>query len=173
MHIRPATLDDIPALLEIYAPYVLTSAATFEYDVPSLDTWYERCQTLMQHFPYLVACDNTNKIVGYAYLSYWNSRPAASKSCETSIYLAQDARSLGIGRVLYQSLEEAGRAQGITHLCARITWKEQDDQLDPHYSPVSVNFHTAMGWSWCGVLHRCGYKFDRWYDLVWMEKSLV
>lgn len=66
IHIRPAVADDAPALLDIYAPYVIETAITFEYEVPTLDDFRQRIKNTLHTHPYLVI-ERDGEIVGYAY----------------------------------------------------------------------------------------------------------
>ncbi len=86
-----------------------------------------------------------------------------------SIYLDRGARRRGLGRQLYEALEEALSAQGILNLYAVIAWPEREDE---YLSTNSADFHAHLGYTLAGHLHKCGCKFGRWYDLIWMEKLI-
>lgn len=94
IHIRPAVSDDAPALLDIYAPYVIGTAITFEYEVPTLDDFRQRIKNTLHTHPYLVM-ERDGEIVGYAYTGQLGSRAAYAWAAETSIYLRQDCRRGG------------------------------------------------------------------------------
>jgi hypothetical protein len=96
IHIRPAVSDDAPALLDIYAPYVIETAITFEYEVPTLDDFRQRIKNTLHTHPYLVM-ERDGEIVGYAYTGQLGSRAAYAWAAETSIYLRQDCRRGGFG----------------------------------------------------------------------------
>ena len=164
--IRPATTADAPALVKIYRPYVEHTAITFEYDTPSIEEFAQRIETISNKHPYLVLEEEGN-ILGYAYASPLSPRPAYNWSVELSIYVQEKSRHSGFGKALYQALEEALKQQGIRNLYACITYPETND---PYVTKNSVQFHTHMGYHLAGTFHRCGYKFNRWYDVVWMEK---
>lgn len=166
--IRPATVRDAPALLEIYAPYVEQTAITFEYTVPSLEDFTDRIRKTLAVYPYLVA-QQDGRILGYAYASRFQQRAAYDWAVELSVYIRQDARRLGLGRQLYQALEDVLRAQNVLNVNACIAVPAQPD---PYLTDGSVLFHQHMGYAMVGRFHQCGYKFDRWYDMVWMEKAL-
>lgn len=169
MRIRTASPDDASALLAIYAPYVTDTAITFEYDVPTLEDFRQRIETTLQTYPYLVA-EQDGQLLGYAYTGPMGHRAAYAWSAETSIYLRQDCRRIGLGSRLYAALEEQSRAQNIQTLYACIAAPASDH--DPHLTRASIDFHTRLGYQTAAVFHRCGYKFDTWYDVVWMEKPL-
>lgn len=166
--IRTATLSDAQALLNIYSPYVEHTAITFEYDVPSVEEFASRIKNTLQKYPYLVA-EKNGRLLGYAYASPFHERPAYDWAVETSIYVDQNIKHQGIGRRLHDALEDALRSQGILNMNACIAYPpEEDEYLDKN----SVEFHTHMGYRLVGEFYKCGYKFHRWYNMVWMEKLL-
>ena len=165
---RTAAPADAKALLAIYTPYVEQTAITFEYDVPTLEEFTSRIQNTLRKFPYIIAEEN-NQILGYAYASPFKERAAYGWSVETSIYVKQDERQKGIGRILYDRLEEILKKQGILNVNACIGYPQIEDE---YLTQDSVRFHEKLGYSMVGTFHKCGYKFGRWYDMVWMEKHL-
>lgn len=166
--IRTANLDDAAALLAVYAPYVEQTAITFEYEVPSLEEFRGRIARTLRRYPYLVAEEN-GEILGYAYTGPFGERAAYSWAVETSIYLRQDVRGKGLGKRLYQALEDVSRAQHVQSLYACIAYPDADDA---HLSGNSVAFHTHLGYTTVGRFPHCGYKFGTWYNMAWMEKPL-
>lgn len=166
--IRTAALGDAAALLAIYAPYVEQTAITFEYEVPSLEEFRGRIAHTLRRYPYLVAEEN-GEILGYAYTGPFGERAAYSWAVETSIYLRQDIRGRGLGKRLYQALEDVSRAQNVQSLYACIAYPDTDDA---HLSGNSVAFHTHLGYTTVGRFPHCGYKFGTWYNMTWMEKTL-
>ena len=166
--IRTAALGDAAALLAIYAPYVEQTAITFEYEVPSLEEFRGRIAHTLRRYPYLVAEEN-GEILGYAYTGPFGERAAYSWAVETSIYLRQDVRGRGLGKRLYQALEDVSRAQHVQSLYACIAYP---DAADAHLSGNSVAFHTHLGYTTVGRFPHCGYKFGTWYNMTWMEKTL-
>ena len=105
-------------------------------------------------------------MLGYAYAGAFKERAAYDWSVETTIYLRQDQR----GRALYQALERCLAAQHIQNLNACIADPAQEG--DPYLTGASAAFHARLGYQLVGRFHKCGYKFGRWYDMVWMEKIL-
>ena len=168
MTIRSATPADVPALLAIYAPYVEKTAVSFEYDVPSEAEFARRMAGILARYPYLALAEG-DEILGYAYTGPFKGRAAYDWAVETTIYLRWDARGRGYGRALYEALEAALRERNILNCYACISWTEQPDEYLTHDSP---RFHERMGYRLCGTFRRCGYKFGRWYDMIWMEKML-
>ena len=168
MIIRLADVRDADEMLEIYAPYVEQTAVTFEYEVPAVEDFAKRVARVQQRYPWLVA-EQADEIIGYAYASAFHERPAYDWSAEVSVYVRQDCRGLGVGKSLYQMLEQMLALQGILNMNACIACGEAEDE---HLTDSSLRFHEKMGFSLVGRFHQCGYKFRRWYDVVWMEKAI-
>lgn len=168
MDFRTVTEEDAERLLEIYAPYVEKTAITFEYTVPSVEEFQGRIRKTLQKYPYIAAVSN-GKIIGYAYAGPFVGRAAYDWSVETSIYLDMNCRRQGIGGKLYGELENILSRMHILNLNACIGYPRQDDE---YLTGNSVQFHEHIGYRWVGQFHDCGYKFGRWYDMVWMEKML-
>lgn len=166
--IRTAVPEDAVALLEIYEPYVEHTAISFEYDVPSVEEFRERIVNRLEKYPYLVA-EVDGRILGYAYTSPFVGRAAYGWSAETTIYLREDCRKMGVGRALYEALEKVSKAQNILNLNACIGYPREEDE---YLTMNSVKFHEHMGYQMVGMFHNSGYKFGRWYHMVWMEKLI-
>lgn len=166
--IRIAETGDAEVLLGIYAPYVLETAITFEYEVPSLEEFTGRMNRIQSNYPWLVA-EMDGEIVGYAYAGTFKDRPAYDWSVETSIYVKKGQKRNGIGSRLYEALEACLSRQGILNVNACIAYPKQEDET---LTLDSVRFHEKYGYKEVGIFHDCGYKGGRWYDMIWMEKML-
>lgn len=127
-----------------------------------------RMKNTLAYYPYLVA-EKDGSILGYAYAGRLKGRAAYDWSCEVSVYIDRSAKKSGLGRRLYEALEEKLRRMGITNMYACITYPKEEDQ---YLSKDSAQFHAQMGFEKVGEFHRCGYKFDRWYNVIWMEKII-
>lgn len=156
-----ASEDDAAELLSIYAPYVTGTAITFEYAVPSVEEFRSRLRKTLTRYPYLVALKDET-IVGYAYASAFKDRAAYDLSAEPIVYVGQENWGEGIGKGLYQELEEILKEQHIVNLNACISYP----------NPGSVRFHECMGYTTVGHFTKCGYKLGRWWDMIWMEKTI-
>lgn len=168
MLIRSATKDDAGRLLEIYAYYVENTAISFEYHAPSLSEFKNRILRTLQSYPYLVL-EEDGVIQGYAYAGRLGERAAYLYSCEVSIYLAPDSRRKGYGRKLYEALESMLKDRGVQNMYARVVDPPEEDE---YLTRNSEQFHQHLGFSKVGTLHKCGYKFGRWYNILWMEKLI-
>ena len=166
--IRTATENDAEALLEIYEPYVRETAITFEYEVPSAEEFRSRIHNTLLKYPYLVAEQN-GEILGYVYAGPFHDRPAYDWAVETSIYVDCDRKRMGIGKKLHNALEEELKERGFLNMNACIAYPETKDE---HLDKNSAEFHAHLGYRMVGEFHKCGYKFNRWYNMVWMEKLI-
>ena len=169
IEIRTVTPEDAARLLEIYSYYVRNTAISFEYEVPSLEEFRERIINISKKHPYICAIED-GKIIGYAYAGVFHAREAYRHSVELSIYVDLERRRGGCGRALYDALEKRLKIQGIKNLyaCIAVPPKKADEYL----TFDSMKFHKKMGFKMAGHFHSCGIKFDRWYDMVYMEKIL-
>ena len=166
--LRSATPADAPVLLSIYGPYVEHTAITFEYDTPSVEEFADRIARVQTRFPYLIA-QSGDEVVGYAYAAAFHARKAYSWCVEVTVYVREECKGQGIGKLLYSKLEEILQAQGVLNLYACIAMPQVEDE---HLPRDSYTFHSHMGYRLVGTFDRCGYKFGRWYDMIWMEKRI-
>ena len=168
VNIRNARIADVRRILAIYDFYVKNTAITFEYDTPSLDEFKERMKKTMLRYPYLVI-EEDGVIQGYAYAGAFVGRAAYDWSCELTVYLDHTRQKCGMGRKIYEALEDALRKMGVLNLYACIGYPEEDDE---YLTKNSADFHAHLGFTKVGEFHKCGYKFGRWYHMIWMEKTI-
>jgi L-amino acid N-acyltransferase YncA len=165
--IRPSTDADLPAITAIYGHHVRTGTGTFEVDPPSADDMRgRRADVLSKGLPWLVAVEKTSeneKVLGYAYCNWFKPRPAYRFSAEDSIYLSPEAAGKGIGRTLLAELMAQAQRAGVRKLIAVI---------GDSANAGSIAVHKAAGFQPVGVLKSCGWKFDKWLDVVMMDKAL-
>ena len=166
--IREAQIEDAARLVEIYSHYITDTAVSFEYEVPSVDEFKARITKTKQKYPYLV-CEKDGVIVGYVYASAYSPRAAYDWTVTTSIYVDKNIHRQGIGASLYAELEERLKKQGIVNLLAGIAYCDPEDE---YLTKDSFKFHTKMGYEKVAQMKEVGKKFDRWYDLLWMQKRI-
>ena len=154
--IRLAEEHDVPGILEIYAPFILETAVTFEEMVPEEDSFWERIQLIMTELPFLV-CKIDGRIAGYAYASGYRSRASYRWTKEVSVYVHPDFQRKKVALALYTSLNELIRYQGIADLLAIITMPNKS----------SVAFHEYLGYRKCGEFSKVGYKLNQWQNVGW------
>ena len=169
--IRRARLSDVAALLDIYRPYVERTAITFEWTVPDVEEFRRRIAEHSLRYPYLVA-EREGRPVGYAYVSPFVGREAYDWSVELSIYVDMTARHSGAGGRLYRALEQILAAMNVTNLNACIGVNPPGQAADSYLDANSPEVHAHMGYRLVGRFEKCGRKFGRWYDMIWMEKII-
>ena len=166
--IRDALTKDAARLVEIYSYYVKETAVSFEYEVPSVSDFEDRIRHIREKYPYLV-CEKDGKILGYVYASAYGTRAAYNWTAMTSIYLDKDQRRQGIGTLLYKELEKRLKDMGIINLLAGVAYCEEEEE---HLSHDSYKFHLKEGYLKVAHMPAIGKKFDRWYDLLWLQKTI-
>ncbi len=159
--LRIAEERDVPAMLAIYAPYILTTTYSFEYEVPTQEAFLARFRKYTAQFPWLV-WEEQGEILGYAYGSPPFTRAAYAWCAESSVYLRSDAKGRSIGKKLYAALEALLELQGYVVLYALITSENE----------TSLRFHEKCGFTLRADFPRCGFKFGRWVGVSWYEKRL-
>ena len=161
--IRPSRDEDIAAITTIYNHHVLHGTGTFEIDPPSAtDMAARRADVLGKGLPYLVV-EEEGQVLGFAYGNWFKPRPAYRFSAENSIYLAPGVAGRGLGRLLLDALCVQAEAAGVRKLIAVI---------GDSANAGSIGVHRAAGFTHLGLVKSCGWKFDRWLDIVLMEKPL-
>lgn len=161
--IRPSRDEDLPAITRIYGHHVLHGTGTFETTPPSVeDMTARRADVLGKQLPWLVVEDD-GQVLGFAYGNWFKPRPAYRFSVEDSIYLAPEAAGKGLGRALLAELMAELERGGIRKVMAVI---------GDSANAGSIGVHTALGFEHVGVVRSCGWKFERWLDIVLMEKTL-
>lgn len=161
--IRPSTNDDLPALTRIYGHAVRHGTGTFELDVPDEPEMARRRDAVLANgLPWLVA-EREGQVLGYAYANHFRPRRAYRFCVEDSIYLDEQARGHGVGRLLLAELLAQSEARGARQMLAVI---------GDAANAGSIGVHRACGFEDAGVLKAAGWKFGRWLDVVLMQKSL-
>jgi L-amino acid N-acyltransferase YncA len=161
--IRPSTDADIGAITAIYTHHVLHGTGTFETTPPTgQDMAARRVDILAKELPYLVI-ETEVGVLGFAYCNWFKPRPAYRFSAEDSIYLAPTAAGKGFGRLLLEELMAQAERAGVRKLIAVI---------GDSTNLGSIGVHRACGFQHVGVLANCGWKFDRWLDVVLMDRII-
>jgi phosphinothricin acetyltransferase len=163
MQIRPAVPEDLAAIHAIYAHHVLHSLGTFETESPGVAEMRRRHgQVTGDGFPYLVA-DGAGAVLGYAYASHFRTRAAYRNTVEDSIYVAADASGRGVGTALLNALIDRCAALGLRQMLAVI---------GDSGNAASIVLHRRCGFAQVGTMQAVGWKFDRWIDVVVMQRAL-
>jgi phosphinothricin acetyltransferase len=166
MHaVRAAVLDDLPALTDIYNYYVLQTPITFDvnaYTPAERRGWFDEHAATGRH-RLIVAVDEAGSVAGYATTSRWRPKASYDTTVESSVYCRHDARRLGIGRLLYESLFAALAGEDVHMVVAGATLPND----------ASIALHERLGFRQVGVFTGVGRKFDRYWDVAWFQRPLI
>ncbi len=163
MDIRATTDADLPEIQAIYAHHVLHGTGTFEDAPPSLEQIAVRfARGNARGFTWRVASDATG-ILGFAYYGPFRERPAYRFLVEDSIYVRDDVRGQGVGKQLVARLLVDAEAAGLRQMIAVIGDAENIG---------SIGMHASLGFQRTGTIRAAGRKFDRWLDVVIMQRAL-
>lgn len=159
--VRAATTADAVAIADIYRPYVLETAISFEETPPTAAEFAAR-MLASPRLPWLVAVrDDT--VVGYCYASQHKARASYRWSADVSVYVAPGERGRGVGRLLYGDLLPLVRGLGYVSVFAGITLPND----------ASVGFHEAFGLTPVGVYRNVGFKHNKWRDVGWWQLTFT
>lgn len=159
--VRLAAEGDAEAITDIYTPIVERTHISFETTPPSVEEMARRVRATVEQLPWLV-CESDGRVVGYAYASTHNDRPAYRWGADVSAYVDERWRRRSVARGLYESLVALLRLQGLYTAYAVIALPNQP----------SVSFHEALGFERIGVYRRAGFKNGEWHDVGHWERSL-
>jgi L-amino acid N-acyltransferase YncA len=159
---RPYRPDDIPAVTRIYGHYVRETVITFETSEPDETEMATRFSTISGKGHPLLIGEIDGEVIGYAYASTYRPREAYRFTCEDSIYLAPSAVGHGIGGQMLARLIAESSKTGLKQMIAVITAEREN----------SIRLHTKHGFHMVGRYEAVGYKFDRWLDIVHMQRAL-
>lgn len=161
--LRPATRDDVPAMLAIYNHAVLHTTATYDYEPRTLDqrlAWFD--DHARDGLPVLVITDAAGAIAGWSSLSRYHHKPGYRFTVENSVYVAEGHQRRGLGTRLLAPLIDAARASGLRAIIAVI-----DSAND-----ASLRLHAKFGFEQVGHFRQIGFKFGRWLDVVYLERMI-
>jgi phosphinothricin acetyltransferase len=165
--VRPCFQQDVEYVQLIYAHHVMTGTASFETEPPSREEMEARWSTIVTNgWPYLAASPTSDltRVVAFAYAQQFRSREAYRRTFEDSVYVAPGSTGKGIGKLLLAALLGQLKNDGAREVVAVIG----DSANQP-----SISLHASLGFHHVGVLQRVGFKFDRWLDVVLMQRSLI
>ena len=162
--VRPATLDDLPALTDIYNYYVVNTTITFDlhpFTAEERRSWFDDHRSSGPH-RLLVATDGHGRCVGYASTSRWRPKPAYDTTVEASVYCHPDAVGTGYGTALYAALFDSLEQEDVKTIVAGVSLP----------NPRSISLHERFGFRSVGLFHAVGRKFDRYWDVAWFERPV-
>jgi phosphinothricin acetyltransferase len=161
VHIRRATADDLPALVDIYNHYIMHTPITFDLEPVTVDqrrSWFEQFADAGPHR--LLVATEDSRVLGYACTHQFRTKAAYNPTVETTIYCAPDATGRGVGSALYSALFEALEGEDLHCFVAGITLPNE----------ASVALHKRYGFNPIGVFHAVGRKFEQYWDVGWYER---
>ncbi|WP_323014395.1 GNAT family N-acetyltransferase [Devosia sp.] len=160
--LRPFGWADVPALTAIYAHYVRNTAITFDTEVPGEPAMAEKFGHLLDLGHPLIVAEHEGRVLGYAYASFYRPRAAYRFTVEDSIYLHPDETGKGLGKTLLAALLDQSKTLGFHQMLAVITADTEN----------SIRLHEKFGFEKVGLYRQVGFKFERWHDVVHMQKAL-
>jgi phosphinothricin acetyltransferase len=162
--VRPAARGDLAQITSIYNHYVLNTPITFDIESVGPEQRLEWFNEHTEGARYrLFVCEHEGRILGYAGTGRFRNKAAYDTTAEVTIYCAPDATGRRIGRMMYQRLFEALRNEDLRRLVAGITLPNE----------ASIALHRHFGFTEVGVFSENGRKFDRYWDVLWMERPLT
>jgi len=160
--VRPATEADVPAITDIYNYEILNGWATFDLEPKSLEDrlqWFRETQ----HPHCVIVADDGGEVAGWGCLRPFRAKAAYRFTAENSVYVHQERRGQGVGKLILAGLIEKGRENGFRSIMAGIS---QDN-------PSSDRLHQSFGFELVGTEREVGYKFERWLDVSWWQLMLA
>lgn len=160
--IRPFAWSDVPAITATYRHYVEHSTATFDLDPPGETFMADKMGHIVDLGHPVVVAEAGGAFLGYAYASVYRPRPAYRFTGENTVYCAPEATGRGVGRALMDEVLVRAKSFGFRQMIAVITAE----------SAASIKLHAHLGFREVGRYEAVGFKFDRWLDIVHMQKAL-
>jgi phosphinothricin acetyltransferase len=163
MLVRPAAVQDLPAVHSIYAYHVLHGLASFEEEAPPLEEMRRRYEDVTGHgLPYLAAEEN-GEVLGYGYCTLYRTRSAYRYTLEDSIYVKQGCQGKGVGKAVLAELIAR---------CTALNYRQIIAVIGDSANTASIAVHASLGFVRAGNLRSTGFKFGRWVDSVLMQLPL-
>jgi phosphinothricin acetyltransferase len=164
MQLRDVTPADAPPIAAIYGHHVRTGLASFEEIAPDATEIARRIATTVEAgYPYIVAIDDRDEIVGYAYAGPYRPRNAYRFTIENSVYVREDQHGKGIGTTLLRELIDR---------CESGPWRQMIAVIGNSENHASIGLHRRFGFEHVGILRNVGFKHGRWVDTVLMQREL-
>jgi L-amino acid N-acyltransferase YncA len=159
---RSATVDDAEAIAAIYACVVQGTPISFEWVAPTGEEFRARIAKTLAKYPWLVAIDGQGAVAGYVHAASHRNAPSYQWSVNTSVFVREDVRGQGIGKMLYAELFHQLIELGYYRAFAGIALP----------NAASMALHESMGFKPVGVYEKVGFKFGAWRDVGWWQKEL-
>lgn len=163
MIIRELADSDIEACLDIYNYYIENTCYTLEEEKLSLSDFTNRVNRIHSNYPFLVYLDDSNHVLGYAYLDIFHERSAYKKTADISIYVDKDHLHDHIGTILLEEIEKKANECSITNIISIVTSENEN----------SLHFHQKHGFLLEGNIHDVAYKLGKSISVYYLRKPIV
>ena len=157
--IRPARAADAAAIAEIWNAVIRESTATF---TTALKTETALAALIAERGPAFLVAERAGRLLGFVTYGPFRSGPGYAPSREHTIHLAEGAQGQGVGRALMAAIEAQARREGVHVMVAGVSGENAS----------GIAFHARLGYAEVGRMAQVARKFDRWLDLVLMQKIL-
>ena len=161
VHVRPAAVEDLSAVNDIYNYFVARSTCTYQEEPETMRDRHAWFEAHGPAHPVTVAVQ-AGEVVGWAALSPYHRRSAYRHTVENSLYVAPAHHGRGIGQTLLAVLIDRARVIGHHSIVAAI----DADQA------ASIVLHAKLGFREVGRMRELGLKFGRWLDVVYLQLML-
>ena len=163
--IRPATLDDLQPLTDIYNHYVVHTPISLDlepFTPAERREWFDKHAAAGPHRLF-VAVDVDGRLLGYASSSRWRPKPGYDTTVESSVYCRPDVVGRGCGTAMYRVLFDALAQENVHTIVAGVGLP----------NPASLALHERFGFRQVGVFQGVGRKFERFWDVAWLQRGGV
>ncbi len=161
--IRDAKLTDAKAICDIYNYYISDTVVTFEETMLASSDIKKRMLALQaENYPWLVAFNDSDQLIGYAYAAKWRERFSFRFTAEVTVYLSPQHSGKGVGSSLYKALFRVLKDRGIHRVIGGITLP----------NPESVALHEKFSMKKVAHFNEVGLKFNRWLDVGFWQGNL-
>ena len=161
--IKPCDEAQLPEMLEMFNDAIINTTSVYDYKPRTMEfmvDWYN--SKLKGGYPLIGLFDIHDNLLGFGTYGSFRSRPAYKYSIEHSIYVRNDMRGRGYGKVLLKEII----AQAIRNDYHVIVGGIDSDNA------ISISFHEKMGFEFSGIIKHAGYKFGKWLDLSFYQLIL-
>lgn len=163
MEIRDAGESDLPGLLAIYNDVIATSTAIYSHLPVTLEDRTQWWRTKVAHgHPVLVAVDASG-VLGFSSFGDFRPWPGYRFTVEHTVHVRANCRGQGVGKELVKALFPRATALNKHVMIAGVDAANSG----------SIRFHEQLGFERVGHLREIGHKFDRWLDLVFLQRWIA
>jgi phosphinothricin acetyltransferase len=162
MIIRDARDNDLPEILGIYNDVILTTTAIYDETVSTLEqrrAWFDARRS--QGLPVLVG-EEAGEVIGFSSFGEWRARWGYRFTVEHTVHVRADRRGRGYGGALIEALFPRAASMNMHMMIGHID----------SAATASLRLHEKLGFERVGFYREVAQKFDRWLDLVAVQKVI-